>query len=108
MNQARLAQLFAFLEEDPADPFNLYAIATEYLKTDALQALHYYEKLLNEHPGYVPTYYHAASVYAQMGNREKAKETYEKGIQVSLQQNIRHAHRELQSAYNRFMEDEEE
>jgi Tfp pilus assembly protein PilF len=108
MNHSRLEQLFAFLKEDPADPFNLYAIATEYLKTDLSQALAYFEQLLQEHPDYVPAYYHAASVYVQVNKPEKARETYEKGLVVSLQQNNRHAHRELQSAYRQFLDELEE
>jgi tetratricopeptide (TPR) repeat protein len=107
MNNERLEQLFAFLKEDPDDAFTLYAIATEYIKTDIKQALQYYEQLLQHHPGYVPTYYHAASVYAQLGNAVKAKETYEKGLTVSLQQHNRHAHRELQNAYNQYLDEED-
>ena len=108
MNPSRLEQLLAFLKEDPHDPFNLYALATEYVKTDARQALTFYEQLLQQHPGYVPTYYHAAKLYEQLNKPENARETYEKGLQVSLQQNNRHAHRELQSAYNQFLDEWEE
>jgi lipoprotein NlpI len=35
----RLEQLHQFLQEDPADPFNLYALAIEYQKTDIPHAL---------------------------------------------------------------------
>jgi Tfp pilus assembly protein PilF len=107
MNQARLAQLFVFLEEDPGDPFNLYAIATEYLKSDTSEALKYFEQLLQQHPAYVPTYYHAAGLYRQLGEIEKARGTYEKGLTVSQQQGNRHAHRELQNAYNQFLDEED-
>ena len=37
MNQFRLEQLRNFYEEEPNDPFNVYALATELLKFD-LQA----------------------------------------------------------------------
>jgi tetratricopeptide (TPR) repeat protein len=108
MNQSRLEQLLAFLKEDPHDPFNLYAVATEYVKTNPLEALNYYEKLLNEHDMYVPTYYHAAKLYVQLGRKQEAKNTFQKGILISLQQGNRNAHRELQNAYNEFLDDEEE
>ena len=63
MNTERLTQLLKFLEEDPHDAFNWYAVATEYRATDPDRALVYFEKLLTEHPDYVPTYYHAAQLY---------------------------------------------
>ena len=49
----RLDQLFDFLKEDPNDPFILYAIATEYMKSNIKEAQKYYEKLLIEFPEYV-------------------------------------------------------
>lgn len=108
MNQSRLEQLLAFLKEDPQDAFNIYAVATEYVKTQPLQALIYYEKLLKEHESYVPTYYHAAKLYVQLGSKQEAKDTFEKGLAISLQQGNRNAHRELQNAYNEFLDEEEE
>ncbi len=108
MNQSRLEQLLAFLNEEPNDPFNIYAVATEYVKNQPLQALIYYEKLLKEHENYVPTYYHAAKLYVQLGRKQQAKETFKKGLAISLQQGNRNAHRELQNAYNEFLDEEEE
>ena len=107
MSSSRLEQLFAFLQEDPGDPFNLYAIATEYMKTNPEKALEYYEKLLQEHENYVPTYYHAAKLYADMGKKQQADQTFQKGIGISLQAGNRNAHRELQNAYNQFLDEEE-
>jgi hypothetical protein len=57
---------------------------------------------------YVPTYYHAAKLYVQLGRKQEAKNTFQKGILISLQQGKRNAHRELQNAYNEFLDDEEE
>lgn len=107
MNNARLEQLFEFLRDDPNDPFNLYAIATEYVKTDREKALHYYEKLLQEHENYVATYYHAAKLYADLGRKQEAEQTFQKGIAVSLKAGNRNAHRELQNAFNQFLDEEE-
>lgn len=104
----RLDQLLAFLNEDPDDAFTLYAIATEYLKTNAAQALAYYEKLLARHPGYVATYYHAAKLYAQLGRHAEAEQTFAKGLEVSLAANNRHAHRELLAAQAQFRDELEE
>jgi Tfp pilus assembly protein PilF len=104
----RLEQLLAFLQEDPNDPFTLYALATEYLKTDVPQARMYYEKLLSEHPTYVGTYYHAAKLYVDLGLYDKAAETFRKGLEVSEAAGNRNAHRELKAAYQQFLDDLEE
>lgn len=107
MNQSRLEQLFEFLKEDPKDPFNYYALATEYLKTDVQEALKYYEKLLTYFEHYLPAYYHAAKLYVVLGRNEQAEQTFRKGIQVSLQQGNRKAHQELQNAYNEWKDEME-
>jgi Tfp pilus assembly protein PilF len=107
MNRSRLEQLFEFLKEDPNDPFNWYALATEYLKTDPKEALKYYEKLLTEYENYVPAYYHAAKLYAELGDHEQAEHTFRKGIQVSQQQGKRKAQQELQNAYNEWRDEME-
>ncbi|WP_181305502.1 tetratricopeptide repeat protein [Rufibacter sp. XAAS-G3-1] len=100
---SRLTQLLAFYEEDPSDPFTIYAIATEYRPTDTGKARFYYEKLLAEHPEYVGTYYHAASLYLQLEEPQLAQQAYQKGMQVARQSGQQHAFSELQQAYNKMM-----
>jgi tetratricopeptide (TPR) repeat protein len=78
----RIDQLLEFLEKEPNDTFLLYAIATEYLKTDTQKALAYYENLLQNHSDYIPTYYHAAELYANLEEYKKANAIYLKGIKV--------------------------
>ncbi|PVY39104.1 tetratricopeptide repeat protein [Pontibacter virosus] len=102
MSQNRLEQLFQFYEEDPNDPFTIYAIATELRGSDPQKAMDFYEKLLSEHERYVGTYYHAASLYAESGQPEKAEQTYKKGMLISRQEGNMHAFAELQQAYNKF------
>ncbi|AFM02942.1 hypothetical protein Fleli_0466 [Bernardetia litoralis DSM 6794] len=77
----RINQLLQFLEKEPNDTFLLYAIATEYLKTDTQKGLEYFENLLQNHADYLPTYYHAAELYANLEEYEKANQTYLKGIE---------------------------
>jgi tetratricopeptide (TPR) repeat protein len=103
MSQSRLEQLYKFLEEDPNDSFTLYAIATELRSSDPQKAMEYYEKLLSEHERYVGTYYHAASLYAELGQNDMAEQTYKKGMLISRQEGNMHAFAELQQAYNKFM-----
>jgi len=85
MNE-RLQQLLGFLEKEPNDPFLLYAIATEYRNHDTEKAKVYFEQLLHEHDQYLPTYYHAAHLFFDLGEDERAKEIYEQGIALAEKQ----------------------
>jgi tetratricopeptide (TPR) repeat protein len=99
----RLDTLLQFYEDDPNDPFNIYALAIEYQKSDPAKAIHYFNILLTSHEGYVPTYYHAAKLFQETGDVEKAIIVYEKGIAVAKSQNEMKAARELKSAYDELM-----
>ena len=107
MQVERLKILFSYLEEEPSDPFNSYAIAMEYLGKDNEKARFYLEKLLLDHPDYVPTYYHAAALYVETNEFEKAEVTYQVGIEKAHQQHNNKAFDELKRSY-RMMIDEME
>ena len=102
MHAERISQLEKFLEDDPNDPFLLYALATEYVKEAPQTALIYFEQLLLEHPDYVPTYYHAAALYSELDLQDKAEQTYKKGIQKAEKAGEAHALRELKTAYTNW------
>ncbi|WP_017731660.1 hypothetical protein [Nafulsella turpanensis] len=102
MHAERISQLKKFLEDDPNDPFLLYALATEYVKEAPQTALTYFEQLLLEHPDYVPTYYHAAALYTDLDLQDKAEEVYKTGIIKARQAGDSHALRELQTAYTNW------
>ena len=99
----RIKQLQQFYEEDPGDPFNLYALALEYLKADPAKSREIFEKLLTHHATYLPTYYHAAKLYQDVGQKERATEIYEKGIVLAGELNDLKALRELRSACDELM-----
>ncbi len=104
----RLSQILVFLEESPNDPFLLYAAALEYQKVGQReQTQFFFDKLLTEHPDYLPTYYHAAAFFAEKGEILKTKGIYEKGIALAESQNERQALRELKNAYLNFVEEYE-
>jgi Tfp pilus assembly protein PilF len=106
MNEDRIAQLQKFREESPDDPFILYALATEY-KEDAPQiAKELFDELLEKHEYYIGTYYHAAALYAEFFDRDRADEIYQKGIVVAQKNGEHHALRELQNAYTNFQFEE--
>jgi len=92
-----------FLEEDPADPFNIYALALEYLNHDRTRSRALFETLLNHHEAYLPAYYHAAKFYQDMGERQEAIRLFEKGIDLAGKVNDRKTLRELKAAYDELM-----
>ena len=75
MSTDRIKQLEKFYEEDPRDPFNSYALALEYLHSDPSRSRSLFETLLQNHKDYLPTYYHAARLYQDLGEKEKAIRT---------------------------------
>ncbi|MFT6867101.1 MAG: tetratricopeptide (TPR) repeat protein [Cyclobacteriaceae bacterium] len=106
MNQDRIKQLIKFMEEDPTDPFPKYALAIEHLQIDKQQSRKLFEDLLKNHPDYIGTFYHAANLYSELGEREKAEETFEAGIKKAKALNESHALKELQSAFLNFQFEE--
>jgi tetratricopeptide (TPR) repeat protein len=95
---ARIDQLLEFVKEDPTDPFNVYAVALEYLKLDTAKAIEFFDVLLKEHADYVPTYYTYGKFLQDKKDFAKAKTTFEAGITKGLQKNEHKAVAELRSA----------
>lgn len=102
MKTDRIRQLEQFISEDPTDPFPKYALAIEHLHTDKKKSLALFDNLLTNYPDYIGTYYHAAALHAELGNREQADTIYQKGIEKARALGEAHALRELQSAYLNF------
>ena len=105
MENSLLQNLITFYEEDPSDPFNIYALALEYLKSDSDEAEKYFDKLLVEHPDYLATYYPAAAFFADLEKVEKAEIIYQKGIDLALLNNNTKTHQELLRAYRSFLDE---
>ncbi|MEQ8241738.1 MAG: tetratricopeptide repeat protein [Cyclobacteriaceae bacterium] len=102
VNKERIEQLEQYLLAEPNDPFIKYALAMEYMDEDIQKTLDYFENLLNNHEKYVATYFHAASLYASVGDIDKAEETYKKGIIVASELKEMHALKELKAAFLNF------
>ncbi len=105
MNNTRLAFLLQFFEEDSTDPFNAYALAMEYQQSDVTKAAEYFQLLLDKHPEYLPTYYHAAALFAELDQLELAEQLYQKGMQLALSQQNTKTYQELQRAYRGFQDE---
>ena len=106
MNEDRIAQLQKFREESPHDPFILYALATEYKEEVPEKAKELFDELLEKHENYIGTYYHAAALYSEFFDRNRADEIYQKGITLAQKNGEHHALRELQNAYTNFQFEE--
>ncbi len=101
MSTDRLKKLQQFLAQTPNEPFLKYAIALEYLKLEEdQQALAQFEKITQEHPLYVGTYYHLGKLYEKLQLEEQALPCYKRGMDVARQLEDHHAFSELQGAWN--------
>ncbi|WP_209330529.1 tetratricopeptide repeat protein [Lunatimonas salinarum] len=107
-NLNRIEQLLRFVKEDPSDPFNFYALALEYQNDHKKQAKEYFKLLLDQFPEYLPTYFHAAMFFTELGELEQAAQIYKKGISLAQNQQNHHAERELKSAYLNFQLEHED
>jgi tetratricopeptide (TPR) repeat protein len=103
MNSNRIAQLLQFQQDDPHDPFPVYGLALEFLKTDAKKSEAYFNELLNRFPEYLPTYYHAAKLKADCNKTEEAIEIYKRGIELAEKQTDKATLRELKSALDELI-----
>lgn len=106
MSNNRIEKLKEFYQQNPNDPFVIYGLALEYVKTDPDKAAEHFDILLQHHPDYLPTYYHAAALYAEMDQRTKAEYIYIKGIDLAELTNDQHTLRELKNAYTNFQYDD--
>ena len=108
MNNERIQQLMQFVEEEPENPFNVYALAMEFMSGQPEQARMYFDQLLTKFPDYLPTYYHAAAFYSELDERDKAAELYEKGIKLAQEQTNNKTLQELKRAQQAFEDDEDD
>jgi hypothetical protein len=97
MTTSRLSQLIQYYKDDPDDPFNVYALALEYLKSDLTKSRELFDVLLYQHENYVPAYYHAAKLFVDLGERDTATRVLERGMAVAKKQNDVKAAQELRS-----------
>jgi|SRR5687768_7797269 uncharacterized protein HemY len=101
----RIKQLERFIEEDPQDPFNYYALGLEYAKEEEQKALNIFVQLITRHKDYVPTYYQLAKLYEQVGQKENAVAAYNEGILIATQQKDFKTRQELMAGLEQLEED---
>lgn len=98
----RIRQLEAFVQEDPNDPFNWYALALEYLKVEPQRAYELFERLLASHPTYLPTYYPFAHLLIDRQEYGRAEQIFARGIEVAREARDAKTTRELNNALADF------
>jgi Tfp pilus assembly protein PilF len=106
MEMDRMQKLREWLAASPADSFLQHALAMEHLRIgDKEEARRLLEKLLNDNPAYVGSYYQLAALLQSMGRKEEALEWYEKGMKAAAAAGDRKALGELRSAYDELMDE---
>ena len=73
MQEESLKILSELIKTEPEEPFNRYALAMEYAGKDTVESLRHLEVLLEIFPEYLPTYYQAATLYAEQEKEEKKR-----------------------------------
>ena len=106
MKNERLSNLEYFLQSEPEDPFNWYAVAIEYKSINIEKARAHFEHLLENFPDYLATYYQIAEIMIELELKENAKMILNKGIQLAQKQQNSNTHRELQNLLTNLLFDE--
>lgn len=104
----RLEILRQFVAEEPQDPFNSYALATELLKFNKNEARNIFEYLIKNHADYLATYYHLGALYVELGKHSLAEETYVAGIALASKIGNEKTLKELKGAYQMFLDEMED
>jgi tetratricopeptide (TPR) repeat protein len=104
MKASRIEMLEKFMQDDPTDPFPIYALALEYQVTEPIKAGRLFEQLLSKHPDYLPTYYMSGVFLLDQGEVERAISVLQSGLMLAKKQNELAAVRELQSVLDNLEE----
>lgn len=104
MSNTRIDNLKAVLAADPQDTFARYALGLEYLSlNDINSAKDMFEETSVLDPNYVAVYYQLGKTYELLGEEDKARKIYEKGIYVASSQSDEHTKSELEQALGELL-----
>ncbi len=100
----KIEQINEMLLQSPKDSFLRHALALEKIKIgEKAEAQQIFEELLQDDPAYVGSYYHLGKLLQETGSPEAIAQCYEKGMEMALKANYRHAYNELRSAYEEYL-----
>jgi predicted Zn-dependent protease len=92
----KVAALTAILEQNPADAFARYGLAIELDRLgQSDQALAEFDKLLADHPTYVPGFHMAGQMLLRNGDAARAQQYLERGLAAARQAGNAHAESEI-------------
>lgn len=99
MTLSRLNQIEEMLKNEPTDSFLNYALALEYAKNnDVKKAVELIEAVLIRDENYLGAYYQLGKYYEEIGEKQNAITTYNKGVLIARQQKNNKALGELNEA----------
>ena len=95
----RLEILRQMVQQDPENSFARYGLAMEVLKSgDYAGAIAEFEELLRHDGDYAAAYFHGGQASEKAGELEKAREFYEKGIEITTRKGDVHTRSEIEAA----------
>jgi predicted Zn-dependent protease len=104
MNSQRIEQLKKLMQEEPNDPFFLYAFGLEHLLTNKPEARRLLLVVAQNHPTYLPVYYQLATLYLEADEVTAAETVLQQGIELAKEQKDSKALHELQNLLNNLIE----
>lgn len=95
----RIEIIKKYLEEDPSDSFLRYALALEFMELkETEKAYSQLEKLINDDPDYLASYYMAGKTAEELGKNDEALKWYSEGILIARDQQNQNTLNELNAA----------
>jgi len=99
MTANRMEILKNMLQQNPRDSFARYGLAMEYANCGELEnAVAEFRALLEFNPDYAAAYFHGGQALEKLGRLDDARQSYEKGIEVTSRTGDQHTRGELQAA----------
>ncbi len=101
MSESRIEQFKKLVEKDPTNPLGRYGLANELFKAElyneAILEIDQYLKIKDDEGA---VYRMLAECYTRLGNTEKARESYEKGIEAAYS----HGHPSMAEEFEEALE----
>ena len=94
----RIDLLKQYIQEEPNDPFNRYALALEYIKTNnKKEALDLFDHVYKYHKDYLANYYHFGLLLIELSELPKAELIISQGIIIAKNQQNNRTSSELKA-----------
>ncbi len=99
MTGDRIESLRRLADRKPGDPFTRYALALEYRRLGRNEeAVACFDHLFSRHPEYVPAYYHFGTLLTDLGQADRAREVFNRGLDAAARAGDGRAAAEIEAA----------